>query len=833
MNRLSLISTFGRVVSLLIGVLFGSIVYAQTNPSSLDFNLKQGTTATFSIESTSTPYPVIDLDFDWGYLSQPTESVNGEYEIMYTAPTGYEGSFSFLIEYTGTQFFPFLTSYTRYTQINVNVSTSLIETTDDVVLYDGQQYLDIQPSLNDVYSDGPLTIEHIAHTQQGSAVIEDDKTVRYTPPADFAGRDIINYIVKDEIGNKGNGVIYIVSESQNTQSDTIYLIVSSENDQYLFLPKKDMSLISHTGGNGNISLFNEMAAVFSPIPGRSGQDVVVYSDNNGYNRTIIIKIIDNAPDADVVKDDKVYTTVGNSITFDVSENDLIGGGSIVYASPELIDLGDGTFQYDPPPGFVGFKEFVYRVNTGSQILTGNIQVKIDNYYPKVINYEFEAYSGKPLVLNYDVPIDGYSFNILSSPAYGDLEYFNSQASVNLECGTVDIASVIYTPIESFQGQDEFDLQYCIEAGQCKVIKVKVNVNTPDGDDCVCVENCVWPGDTDANGIVSFSDMLAIGYYMGETGPAREEINTSWTNQSSDEWLKSQVSGTNLKHVDSNGDGMITNADTASVINNFGSYHSFIPSSIQVLKKSPIILIPRTTEVDSGDVMVIDIALGNDASPVLDIHGLTFQMRIPPGLIDSASADISFHDDSWLSDGFGIMQDFIQPSEGVINSVITRTDGLPKSGDGIIGTTTFIVEDEVNGFRLKEGETKLPFDIDITDILAYDSYGQSYTLPLTSAQVFLNIQEDEEPEITLSERTIENQLFVFPNPAKDVLQVHLNGKEYIKYVRIYDMMGRKIMAQNNLREEHMQIDVSELLEGLYILEVSDGVETTTQKIKISR
>lgn len=833
MNRLSHISTFGRVVSILIGVLLGSIVYAQTNPSSLDFNLKQGTTATFTIESTSTPYPVIDLNFDWGFLSQPTESENGEYEIMYTAPSDHEGSFSFLIEYTGTQLFPFLTSYTKYTQINIDVSTSLIETIDDVILYEGQEYIDIQPSLNDEYSDGPLSVRQIAYIQQGTASIHDEMTIRYTPPEEFTGREIINYIVEDEIGNKGNGVIYIVSESQNTVSDTIYLIVSSENDQYLFLPKKGMSLISHSGGNGNIFLFNEMAAIFSPIPGRTGEDVVVYSDENGYTRTSIIKIIDNAPDADVVKDDKIYTSVGNSITFNVSENDLISGGSIVYASPELIDLGAGTFQYDPPPGFVGFKEFVYRVNTGSQILTGNILVKIDNYYPQVLNYEFEAYSGKPLILNYDVPIDGYSFNILSSPAYGDLEYFNSNASVNFECGKIDVASVIYTPIESFQGKDEFDLQYCIQAGQCKVIKVSVNVSPPDKKNCVCVENCVWPGDTDANGLVDFTDMLAIGYYMGETGPAREEISATWKNYTSEEWVNSQVSGTNLKHVDANGDGMITSADTASIVKNFGAYHSFIPSSIQVLKKSPIILIPRTTEVDSGDVMIIDIALGNEASPVLDIHGLTFQMKIPPGLIDSASLDISFHDDSWLSDGFGIMQEFIQPSEGVINSVVTRTDGLPRSGDGIIGTTTFIVEDEVNGFRLKEGETKLPFDIDITDILAYDSYGQAYTLPLTSAQVYLNIQQDEESGITLSERSINDQLYVFPNPAKDVLQVHLNGKEYIHYIRIYDMMGRKIMDQNNLREEHMQIDISELQQGLYILEVSDGKDITTQKIQITR
>ena len=183
---------------------------------------------------------------------------------------------------------------------------------------------------------------------------------------------------------------------------------------------------------------------------------------------------------------------------------------------------------------------------------------------------------------------------------------------------------------------EFDLQYCIEADQCRVIKVKVNVMTPQDPDCGCVVDCVWPGDADANGIVDFNDMLAVGYYMGETGMPRDNIGDEWQNQESPAWLKDQITGVNLKHIDSNGDGMITNADTSAILDNFGKYHSLIPSSVQEIKKSPIILIPRTTEVDSGDLMVIDIALGNSAFPVLDIHGLTFQLNIPPGLIDSSS-----------------------------------------------------------------------------------------------------------------------------------------------------------------------------------------------------
>lgn len=837
MNRFPLISTVGRIIMLMFGLFLCNAGIGQTNASVLNFHLKQSTSTTFTLKSTSTPSPRIDLQIpDWGNLSQPTESENGEYEVTYTAPSDYEGEFSFLIEYTGTSFFPYVNSYTRFTEIRVQVSRSLIQPTDDIIVLDGSDFIDIYPSTNDIHTDGPLNLIQLANVQFGEAEILDASTIRYSPPLDFKGRDIINYIVEDNIGNKGNGVIYIVSETQVNNSDSVYLIVSSEYSQYIFLPKRGMSLNSHTGGNGNLESVNEIAFKFSPIAGRTGNDVLIFDDGNGYARTVFISLIDNAPDADLVKDDKVYTAIGREIVFNVSKNDLISGDAIVYHSPELTNLGGGQFSYLPPDGFVGFKEFVYKVNTGSQFLTGNVTLKIDNYYPLPIAYHFKIVAGQPLVLNYDVPIEGMGFNPLSLPSYGDLEYFGQGSTIALDCGEINSASVIYTPIESYSGVDEFDLEYCIDNDQCKVVKVTVEIVDDPSEDCLCVDGCVWPGDADANGVVDLSDMLPIGYYMGETGSTREENTLEWESKSSPEWLRQQVSGVNLKHVDGNGDGMITHADTASVINNFGKYHSLIPSSVQVLKKSPIILIPRTTEVDSGDLMVIDIALGNSLNPVLDIHGLTFQLNIPPSLIDSSSFEGYYHDDSWIADGFGVMQRFIQPQEGIINSVLTKTNGLPKSGDGIIGTTIFIVEDEINGFRVKDGINKLPFDIDINNIIAYDSYGQQYTLPLSSARIFLNISDKSseiDPTIDIPHEELKENLIVYPNPVKDQLNIHLNGSTNIHKVTIYDLLGRIIYNNSSLNTDRISIDVNNYQSGIYMLEITNGEEVSIKKIKIAK
>ena len=268
--------------------------------------------------------------------------------------------------------------------------------------------------------------------------------------------------------------------------------------------------------------------------------------------------------------------------------------------------------------------------------------------------------------------------------------------------------------------------------------------------------------------------------------------------------------------------------------NLGNYHSIIPSSAQLLKKSPIILIPRNTDVEAGDLMIMDIALGNESFPVLDMHGLSFQLKINPRVIDSSSVTFHFYDDSWMADGFGVIQGFAQPEDGIINSVITRTTGLPLSGSGIIGTTTFIVEDELDGFRPSEKIDELPFDIEVIEILAYDSNGETYTLPSSSTSITLELeQSDKTINPALSQETIDEKLMIFPNPVKDELYVHLNGKKDITSIKIYDLLGRTMHSDTNMALEGISIDVSQYNEGIYFLEVGNGEEISTQKFKVSR
>ncbi len=828
MNIISRKGTIRLLCTYLTLLLSSVVLFSQTNPSSISFAVKNNDSYTFTVESKADPIAKINLDLpDWGFINVSDEVEPGIYDITYTAPSDYEGPISFVIEYSGVTGFPF-NSYSGHILVNASVNKSLIEVGDDIILLDENTPIDILPLNNDVLSDGPAKIVRLAGTLLGEALIANDETIHYIPSLGFEGRDIINYVIEDTIGNKSSGNIYILSKEKNpVLIDTIELTVSSENDRYIFLPVSGMELITHNSDIGNINKVNDLAYLYQPSNAQFGTDQVVFQFQN-IIRVFNIRVLDNRPDLDLVRDDRYYTAVNKEIVFNVIENDFIDPKDIIYYSPELEDLGDGNFRFVPESGYRGFKKFIYRVNTGSETLSGEITIKVDNYYPLPIIYEFYTNTNQPLVIEYNVPVAGYDFEISSFPNGGDLEVFSNNTKVDLDCGIANGKSlIIFTPKGGFTGTDAFDLEYCIDGDQCKVVKFIVEVLP--GQDCSCIDNCVWPGDADNNGIVELSDLLAIGYYMGETGFERDVNNIDWKAQAGDAWNYSQSNGENLMYVDADGDGYVTMDDSVAIFQNIGNYHSLIPSSISEIKKSPLILIPRTTEVDSGDVMIIDIALGNESFPVLDMHGISFQINIDPSIMDSSSLDVIFYDDSWLGDGFGVMDKYNQLSEGRVGQVVSRTDRRPVSGYGIIGSTSFIVEDDLEGFRLSKDIKKLPFYIDVSGITAYDSDGNTYTLPSEPVTITLDL-ENETEEV---EEVLDNKLYIYPNPASDILNVHLNGQKNIKSVQLFDLLGRNVYSRFNLKTDRVNIDVSRMNEGIYFLEVTNGGEIVTQKIKVSK
>ncbi|MBL0005914.1 MAG: T9SS type A sorting domain-containing protein [Saprospiraceae bacterium] len=77
------------------------------------------------------------------------------------------------------------------------------------------------------------------------------------------------------------------------------------------------------------------------------------------------------------------------------------------------------------------------------------------------------------------------------------------------------------------------------------------------------------------------------------------------------------------------------------------------------------------------------------------------------------------------------------------------------------------------------------------------------------------------------------LIVYPNPAQDFVDIHLNGKTAIKSVSLVDPQGRVIRNYDDINQKHHQIDISALPAGLYYMQVNHTHGVMTQLLSVIR
>jgi len=78
----------------------------------------------------------------------------------------------------------------------------------------------------------------------------------------------------------------------------------------------------------------------------------------------------------------------------------------------------------------------------------------------------------------------------------------------------------------------------------------------------------------------------------------------------------------------------------------------------------------------------------------------------------------------------------------------------------------------------------------------------------------SVYVDEETDQSIS---------VYPNPTSGILNIQGNNKELTAV--IFDILGKKIMSQSFFNE----VDLSQLETGIYIIRISDGQNSFSQKI----
>lgn len=753
-----------------------------------------------------------------------------QFEFRYIPSEDFIGQDTFTLEY--------LTEYRgslKYLHAVINVSESFVYAYDDfAVLEMNSDYSYVDVLSNDYSTSGEIFISGFPFRDNLYVDVSNGlDSVFVKPVAGYAGPARLIYQVCDDLNNCSTASlnILVVDPEAETSSDSLYLQTSSNKSVNFYMSETGIEL-SVTPSLGVVDeFFDGYMHTYSPFQNIDGKDTLVYS--NGLNsKTVFIEIIKEQWINTFVVDDYFYAYPGDTIFFDVFDNDLVKNGSIRnYVNPtrgELTRIRNGEFSYVAPET-PGLYSFTYQACIGSNNCEiGFVSLYVGTLAPEgLYRYNLATLKNRPFVINYDIPLSNFNFVVSQAPQNGSIQIYEGFDTLNIGCEAVKGYNLVtYTPNHNFTGTDLFELQFCAQNDECQTVKVEMVVvdKELDPESCICVNNCVWPGDMNADGKVDMLDLLTFGWHLGERGDERPFADKhSWHAQFSPNWKKESIFGSDLKHLDSDGNGVVEQNDIAAIEEFFNKRNDIAPPTKPAIKEFPINLRYKGTEApEVGDYVEFDIVAGNEQYPANFLHGLSLRYDVDPMTVDTSSLDLWFTTESFISYDASVASLSIRDGR-TINSGITRLDKFAPSGYGAIATLGFVIEDELDGVYT---DKYLPVRIQMNNSHLVDGFGNVYEI--VSEEYVLNVRTDK----------VENRkqkLSVFPNPAQSGQQINarFNPVKSDAEISVYAMDGslihREIVSEGTYSYEYTH----SLNGGVYIMTIKENDVIATQKFIIAR
>ncbi len=460
---------------------------------------------------------------------------------------------------------------------------------------------------------------------------------------------------------------------------------------------------------------------------------------------------------------------------------------------------DGTQWYDSEPDLEDSRLVTFSVDMSVQAELGNFDVSLNDMV--YVRGGFNGFSlDNPLTLSGD---DIFEAEIeVSGPAGSTQEY-----KFFIEAG--DGRELPNGGWELLEEDPNLNRSFALgEADAAQTLPLVFFNNNEGADDPEFV--IVWPGDTNNDGVVNEEDVLPLGIYWNQTGPARANPTTEWAAQESEPW--SPVAAT---YADTDGSGLINQTDLLAIGLNFGETHGNA-----VLNTDPVIVI-NVPVLNEGDTATITLS----ASQVIQLQGLSFAFEAED--VEGEAIAISTP----------VMGDWASGWEAA-NSLIE----FNKSGD-----------QKVSGARAHKGLTEPEtasdlFTFELSALLNWTSSAQivlkrlSYIdaggVARTVEEVDFDITVDSGTSAGGTELPVQTALQQnYPNPFNPTTNIAYDLSESATVtIEVVNILGQRVALLVNRQEtragSHVQpFDASRLTSGVYLIRMTAGNQTFTRKMML--
>jgi hypothetical protein len=330
---------------------------------------------------------------------------------------------------------------------------------------------------------------------------------------------------------------------------------------------------------------------------------------------------------------------------------------------------------------------------------------------------------------------------------------------------------------------------------------------------------VWPGDANYDGVANNFDVLALGLAYGKNGPLRSNANLSWTPQFSLDWSDKIFGNLDIKHVDTNGDGVINMADTTAIQQNYGAIHQR-PTDITTGIAPDVFIVLDDDSLSRNETDTAEIHIGDAISGVTNLYGVAYRIAYDTSLIQPSSVVVEAVD-SWFADpdvNAIIFTSTQLPLSGAVDIAMSRFNLMPRSGAGMVARLIYRTAANVP-LAIN------PSNWQVQNVLAYDHNGIQMVMggdstPYTVYNVTAGIGSVQSAAMWKLE----------PNPNSGLVRVVSSGID--RYI-LRNLVGQ-IVKEDRIQSSREYLDLSILSDGVYLFEGYRGTEKAgVMKMVLSR
>ncbi|GAB4147091.1 MAG: hypothetical protein OHK0017_08390 [Patescibacteria group bacterium] len=458
-----------------------------------------------------------DAENNWDYAALSLTStpikgsalINPDYTITYTANPGETGTDTF--QYQICDLVGACDSATvTITIFALDINAPTVQ--DDSYTIDEDQVTDLDVLFNDSDSGSGMDIGSlniISGPFDGSATVNTDGTIKYTPDLNYYGTDNLAYTICDFANNcsTANVLINIKSINDAAQAhDDNYIIDEDQTTNFSVLDNDfdfegdQMTIVSVTMPLHGQAVIEGNQIKFTPNPDYNGNDSFTYeiTDGNGQTATANVTItINSINDPVTANNDNAITDEDTQVEINVLnndsdlDNDILTITSASTPSHGIVLIDNSVITYFPNLNFYGNDSFTYTVEDGKgSTATATVNITVNSINDPVTanddsyNLLEDASAIDLNVLNNDSDGDGDSLSIISvtTPT-------NGNASIN---GTV----ISFQPNANYFGNDSFT--YTIEDGNGSTATAIVNITVSSVNDPVIANDDLLTIDEDTS-----------------------------------------------------------------------------------------------------------------------------------------------------------------------------------------------------------------------------------------------------------------------------------------------------------------------------------------------